>query len=97
MSVDASSGEPPSAALGTVEYRHSRPDIAGPDEPEAPYPIRISGFVQRGFGRGGRDLGCHTGARRVRYDNDNLLVLTLEHFGCRTYFQSIAICSPIFV
>ena len=68
MSVDASTSEPPPAALGGVGYRKSRPDIVGPDVPEAPYPIRLSGFVQRGFGRGGRDLGCHTGARGVHYD-----------------------------
>lgn len=68
MSVDASTSEPPPAALGGVGYRKSRPDIVGLDVPEAPYPIHLSGFVQRGFGRGGRDLGCHTGARGVHYD-----------------------------
>merc|ERR1711939_29218 len=43
-----------------------RPDkprelIAGPsDQPAAPFPVYLSGCVQRGFGRGGRDLGCPT-------------------------------------
>lgn len=42
--------------------RAPRPDIAGPDAPEPPFPISLSGAVQRGFGRGGKDLGCPTGA-----------------------------------
>lgn len=32
-------------------------DAAGPTEP---FPIYVSGPVQRGFGRGGKDLGCPT-------------------------------------
>ena len=43
-----------------------RPDkprdrVAGPDEgPEAPYPVRLSGPVIKGFGRGSKDVrfGC---------------------------------------
>ena len=38
----------------------SRPAIAGPDVPIAPFPVRLSGPVQHGFGRGGKDLGCPT-------------------------------------
>lgn len=63
MSVDASASEPPPAALRTESFRKERPSIVGDDVPEAPYPIRLSGIIQRGFGRGGRDLGCHTGTR----------------------------------
>ncbi|KDQ64773.1 hypothetical protein JAAARDRAFT_28411 [Jaapia argillacea MUCL 33604] len=41
--------------------RKARPQIVGPDSgPEAPFPIELSGAVQRGFGRGGKDLGCPT-------------------------------------
>ena len=38
-----------------------RPMIVGPDAPESPYPIALIGAVQKGFGRGGKDLGCPTG------------------------------------
>lgn len=41
--------------------REGRPDIVGPAIPEPPFPILLSGEVQRGFGRGGKDLGCPTG------------------------------------
>ncbi|KAI0036001.1 riboflavin kinase [Vararia minispora EC-137] len=50
----------PAAPLRTETFRRSRPSIVGPDEPEAPFPIVLSGPVQHGFGRGGKDLGCPT-------------------------------------
>lgn len=40
----------------------TRPKIVGPDIPEPPFPIALAGPVQKGFGRGGKDLGCPTGA-----------------------------------
>ncbi|GBE79409.1 riboflavin kinase [Sparassis latifolia] len=52
--------ERPSAPVRTDTSRVARPDIAGPDTPEHPFPIILSGAVQRGFGRGGKDLGCPT-------------------------------------
>ncbi|KXN87896.1 Riboflavin kinase [Leucoagaricus sp. SymC.cos] len=48
------------APFQTEEFRRSRPQIVGPDEPEAPFPIKLGGPVQKGFGRGGKDLGCPT-------------------------------------
>lgn len=34
-----------------------RDPVAGPDEgPEAPYPVRLSGPVIKGFGRGSKDV-----------------------------------------
>ncbi|KDQ07577.1 hypothetical protein BOTBODRAFT_38662 [Botryobasidium botryosum FD-172 SS1] len=48
------------APLSTKGFRLSRPSIVGHDTPVPPFPIYLSGVVQRGFGRGGRDLGCHT-------------------------------------
>lgn len=51
----------PVAPLRTETFRQTRPDIAGPDVPELPFPIILSGKVQHGFGRGGKDLGCPTG------------------------------------
>ncbi|QRW19495.1 riboflavin kinase [Rhizoctonia solani] len=50
----------PTAPLRTESFRSSRPTIVGGDEPEAPFPVIMKGAVQRGFGRGGRELGCLT-------------------------------------
>jgi hypothetical protein len=58
--LQASSGRP-SAPLRTETFRKSRPELVGPDIVEPPFPIFLSGAVQRGFGRGGKDLGCPTG------------------------------------
>ncbi|TFK86490.1 riboflavin kinase [Polyporus arcularius HHB13444] len=52
--------ERPAALVGTESYRARRPDVVGPEEPQKPFPILLSGAVQRGFGRGGKDLGCPT-------------------------------------
>ncbi|KAJ5476186.1 Riboflavin kinase domainbacterial/eukaryotic [Penicillium sp. IBT 31633x] len=39
-----------------------RDPVAGPDSgPEAPYPVRLSGPVIKGFGRGSKDLTCALG------------------------------------
>ncbi|KAJ7228894.1 riboflavin kinase [Mycena pura] len=50
----------PEAPIQTSEFRQSRPKIVGPDCPESPFPILLQGPVQRGFGRGGKELGCPT-------------------------------------
>ncbi|PCH41370.1 riboflavin kinase [Wolfiporia cocos MD-104 SS10] len=50
----------PAAPLRTETFRRDRPDIVGPDVPEPPFPIKLAGVVQHGFGRGGKDLGCPT-------------------------------------
>jgi len=52
--------EPPQAPLRTESFRTNRPKIVGPEVPEPPFPIAMSGVVQKGFGRGGKDLGCPT-------------------------------------
>ncbi|KAG8885183.1 riboflavin kinase [Tulasnella sp. 331] len=52
--------ERPAAPLRTETFRKARPDIVGPDAPESPFPIYMTGVVQKGFGRGGKDLGCPT-------------------------------------
>ena len=58
--LQASSARP-YAPLRTETFRKSRPDIVGPDNVEPPFPIFLSGAVQKGFGRGGKDLGIPTG------------------------------------
>ncbi|EST09300.1 Riboflavin kinase domain, bacterial/eukaryotic [Kalmanozyma brasiliensis GHG001] len=37
-----------------------RPEVCGPHAPERPYPIYLRGNVEKGFGRGSKDLGCPT-------------------------------------
>ncbi|KAF4574748.1 riboflavin kinase [Pleurotus pulmonarius] len=56
----AAHGAPPPAPVQTQSYRESRPQIVGPESPQLPFPIKLAGLVQRGFGRGGKDLGCPT-------------------------------------
>lgn len=50
---------PPAAAF--AQARATRPQIVGSEGPERPYPIYLRGEVERGFGRGGKELGCATG------------------------------------
>lgn len=38
----------------------TRPEVCGPHAPERPYPIYLRGKVEKGFGRGSKDLGCPT-------------------------------------
>jgi riboflavin kinase len=52
--------EIPVAEIRTDTERATRPNIVGPDFPNQPFPIALAGPVQRGFGRGGKDLGCPT-------------------------------------
>ncbi|KAI0676936.1 riboflavin kinase [Trametes maxima] len=49
-----------SAPVRTESFRASRPQVVGPEVPQKPFPIHLSGAVQHGFGRGGKDLGCPT-------------------------------------
>lgn len=55
----------PQVPFQTEQFRRSRPTIVGPEEPSAPFPIKLAGPVQKGFGRGGKDLGCPTGMQIV--------------------------------
>ncbi|CAO1630091.1 unnamed protein product [Parajaminaea phylloscopi] len=55
----ATSGPPP--ALLAPTDRAKRPLVVGDQAgPSSPFPIYLSGTVQRGFGRGGKELGCPT-------------------------------------
>ncbi|KAF9222034.1 riboflavin kinase [Gyrodon lividus] len=60
MPAPTTSAPPRPAPVQTKSFRASRPNIVGPDTPEDPYPIRLEGIVQHGFGRGSKDLGCPT-------------------------------------
>jgi hypothetical protein len=58
--IDSNTGAQPSPAA-FAKARALRPEICGSEGPERPYPIYLRGLVERGFGRGGKDLGCPTG------------------------------------
>ncbi|KAI0772650.1 riboflavin kinase [Irpex lacteus] len=58
--AEAALHERPPAPISKSDARAHRPSIVGPDSPEEPFPIILSGTVQHGFGRGGKDLGCPT-------------------------------------
>ncbi|KAI0316988.1 riboflavin kinase [Amylostereum chailletii] len=55
-----SQAQRPAAPFRTDTFRKERPIIVGPDVPPPPFPIYLVGAVQKGFGRGGKDLGCPT-------------------------------------
>ena len=57
---------PPNAAEHVAKHE-VRSMIVGPDAPGSPYPIALTGAVQKGFGRGGKDLGCPTGLIYLSY------------------------------
>jgi hypothetical protein len=63
--VDPTSSSDPSPAA-FAKARASRPEVCGSYAPERPYPIYLRGVVERGFGRGGKDLGCPTGESQIR-------------------------------
>jgi hypothetical protein len=52
----------PDAPFRTDTFRQRRPDIVGESTPQPPFPVYMSGVVEKGFGRGGKELGCPTGA-----------------------------------
>ncbi|EPQ27675.1 uncharacterized protein PFL1_04813 [Pseudozyma flocculosa PF-1] len=54
-----SAAAPPAASNSPVPPS-SRPEVCGPHAPERPYPIYLRGEVEKGFGRGSKDLGCPT-------------------------------------
>lgn len=35
--------------------------VVGPDAPQEPYPLKLTGTVVKGFGRGSKELGIPTG------------------------------------
>ncbi len=61
MSTESSHPPRPEAAMAPISRSH-RPSTAGPaDEIEKPFPLKMEGKVEKGFGRGSRELGIPTG------------------------------------
>ncbi|KAF9354032.1 riboflavin kinase [Mortierella sp. AD094] len=52
--------DPATAPTVSTPSSSNRPKIAGGITPEAPFPIKMSGTVIKGFGRGSKDLGIPT-------------------------------------
>ena len=87
--------ERPSAPLRTETFRQTRPSIVGPDNVEPPFPIFLSGAVQKGFGRGGKDLGCPTGEPSIYIDLlTTLNPLTQANLPDESITPMASICKP---
>ncbi|KAL3471690.1 riboflavin kinase-domain-containing protein [Aspergillus californicus] len=65
-----------------------RPSTTGPDSgPETPFPIRLSGTVIKGFGRGSKELGIPTANIPV----DGLEEVLPKELGVGVYFGVVAL------
>ncbi|KAL4885344.1 riboflavin kinase-domain-containing protein [Aspergillus karnatakaensis] len=65
-----------------------RPSVSGPDAgPESPFPIRLSGPVIKGFGRGSKELGIPTANIPV----DGLEEVLPAELGVGVYFGVVAL------
>ncbi|KAG0307528.1 riboflavin kinase [Dissophora globulifera] len=56
----------------------TRPKIAGGPSPETPFPIKMSGTVIKGFGRGSKDLGIPTVETNLRSEQKLIFVLVIS-------------------
>ncbi|KAL4917473.1 riboflavin kinase-domain-containing protein [Aspergillus aurantiobrunneus] len=65
-----------------------RPPVSGPDPgPEAPFPIRLSGPVIKGFGRGSKELGIPTANIPI----DGLEEILPKELGVGVYYGVVAL------
>ncbi|RDW74706.1 riboflavin kinase [Aspergillus mulundensis] len=65
-----------------------RPPVTGPDSgPEAPFPIRLSGPVIKGFGRGSKELGIPTANIPI----DGLEDVLPKELGVGVYYGVVAL------
>lgn len=48
----------------------ARPSVCGGDEPQVPFPVYLRGNVERGFGRGSKQLNCATANLPVQAIDD---------------------------
>jgi riboflavin kinase len=47
--------------MANPKLNPNRELIVGPEEPQEPYPLKLTGTVVKGFGRGSKELGIPTG------------------------------------
>jgi riboflavin kinase len=78
--------ERPQAPRQTTEFRTIRPQIVGADSPEPPFPILLAGPVQKGFGRGGKELGCPTGLSLGSPQELKSMICSLSQSPRRVYY-----------
>ncbi|KAI9369276.1 riboflavin kinase [Aspergillus egyptiacus] len=65
-----------------------RPDVSGPDSgPQHPFPLRLSGPVIKGFGRGSKELGIPTANIPI----DGLEDVLPKELGVGVYFGVVAL------
>ena len=76
----------------STELVHVRPMIIGPDIPESPYPIALTGAVHKGFGRGGKDLGCPTGWSYLSHLLSSLIQLFRHSKFTRRFYLTSKFC-----
>jgi riboflavin kinase len=84
MSVPKPSLKKTVAEMAPVS-RENRPMIVGPESPEVPFPLRMSGVVERGYGRGSRELGIPTGMPGLVVSAANRV--WLSYLRLATYFS----------
>ncbi|KKK12194.1 hypothetical protein ARAM_003800 [Aspergillus rambellii] len=67
-----------------------RPTTSGPDSgPEPPFPIRLSGPVIKGFGRGSKELGIPTA--NIPADDENLSSILPADLNVGVYYGVVAL------
>lgn len=58
----------------------SRELVVGPEVPQEPYPLKLSGTVVKGFGRGSKELGIPTGKNWRGHASQALFRTLPNHF-----------------
>lgn len=76
----------------TAVHTPARPAIIGTESgPEPPYPIKMFGAVERGFGRGSKELGIPTGERTPSEPRSGRVTRAdLQWMGCRNVKSQLA-------
>lgn len=47
--------------MANTKLNPNRELVVGPEVPQEPYPLKLTGTVVKGFGRGSKELGIPTG------------------------------------
>jgi riboflavin kinase len=47
--------------MANIKLNPNRELVVGPETPQEPYPLKLTGTVVKGFGRGSKELGIPTG------------------------------------
>lgn len=55
--------------MANTKLNPNRELVVGPETPQEPYPLKLTGTVVKGFGRGSKELGIPTGNWRSMIEN----------------------------